>query len=87
MTFVEPLGYTGEDIFTHRIVKLFKAMQLTNRISTVIHIGNPHAVEVLPHISRHIFGGLSAESVDACFEVLAGEYPAKGVPTYEFTLQ
>ncbi len=87
MTFTEPLGYTGEDRLTHRIVKLFQAMQLTNRISTVIHVGNPHMLEALPHIPRCIFGGLSAEGVDACFEVLAGEYPAKGVPTYEFTLQ
>jgi hypothetical protein len=62
-------------------------MQMTDRISTLIHFGNPYVLEELPHISKVIFGGHSVESVDTSLEVLAGTYPAKGVPTCEFTLQ
>ena len=87
MTFTEALAYTGPEYLTHRVVNLISSMQKTNRISTLIHFGNPHVLEELPHIPRVIFGGLAADSVDATLEVLAGDYPANGVPTYEFNLQ
>lgn len=87
ITFSEALAYVGKERLTHRVVNLFNAMQLTDRISTVIHLGNPHVLEELPHVRRCIFGGHSQESIDTCLEVLAGEYPAKGVPTYQFTLK
>ena len=87
MTFSEALAYTGREHLTRRIENLIEAMQLTNRISTLIHFGNPHVLETLPHIPRYIFGGQSAESVDTTLEVLAGEYPANGVPTYHADLK
>ena len=87
MTFTEALAYTGPEYLTHRVVNLIDAMQITDRISTLIHFGNPHVLEELPHIPRVIFGGHAADSVDATLEVLAGDYPANGVPTYKFKLQ
>lgn len=87
MTFTEALASTGPEFLTHRIVNLIKAMQVTDRVSTLIHFGNPFVLEELPHIKRVIFGGHAAESVDTVLEVLAGEYTANGVPTYDFRLQ
>ncbi len=87
MTFSEAMAYTGKEHLTRRIENLIEAMQVTGRISTIIHQGNPHVLEGLPHIPRYIFGGHAAESVDACLEVLAGEYPANGAPTYKFELK
>ena len=87
INFTEFLAYTGREHITIRMTSLIEAMQLTNRISTMIHLGNPHVLEVLPHIPRYIFGGHSAESIDTCIEVLAGEYSANGVPTFGFTLK
>ena len=87
MTFSEAIACTGMEHLTRRIESLIGAMQLTNRISTVIHFGNPHVLETLPHIPRYIFGGHSAESVDTTLEVLAGDYSANGVPTYEVDLK
>ena len=87
MTFTEAFAYTGPEYLTHRMVNLISAMQLTDRISTLIHYGNPHVLEELPHIPRVIFGGHATDSVDATLEVLAGDYSANGVPTYEFKLQ
>ena len=86
LTFSEPLAYTGSEHLTRRVETLIEAMQYTNRISTLVHFGNPCVLKDLPHISRYILGGLSAESVETCIEVLAGEYEAKGVPTYDFRL-
>lgn len=87
MTFTEALAYTGPEYLTHRVVNLISAMQLTNRISTLIHYGNPHVLEELPHIPRVILGGHATDSIDTTLEVLAGAYPANGVATYEFELK
>ncbi len=87
MTFSEFVAYTGTEHLTRRLVNLVDAMQITDRISTLIHFGNPYVLEELPHISSIIFGGQSSESVDTSLEVLAGIYPANGEPTYDFTLQ
>lgn len=86
LTFTEPLAYTGKEHLTRRVETLIEAMQYTNRISTLIHFGNPCVLKDLPHISRYILGGLSEESVETCLEVLAGEYEAKGVLTYDVKL-
>lgn len=87
LTFSEALAYVGKERLTHRFVSLIEAMQLTDRVSTIVHFGNPFVLEELPHIPRYIIGGLSDGSVNACLDVLAGEYPAKGVPTYDFKLK
>lgn len=86
LTFSEPLAYVGREHLTQRVVTLIEAMQSTNRISALVHFGNPKVLEVLPHIPRYILGGIAEKSVEACLDVLAGEYPAKGVKTYDFTL-
>lgn len=87
MTFAEFVAFTGMPSLTRRLESFVEAMQLTNRISTLIHLGNPDVLEALPHIPNIIFGGHSRESIDTCFEVLAGEYPANGIPTYEVNLK
>lgn len=86
LTFSEFLAFSGREALTHRFVSLIEAMQFTDRVSTIVHFGNPFVLEVLPHIPRYILGGLSEGSVNACLDVLAGNYPAKGVPTYDFIL-
>ncbi len=87
VTFSEALAYVGPEFLTHRTVSLINAMQLTDRISTLIHFGNPRVLDELSHIKRVILGGQSVEGVDTAFEVLAGLYPAKGTPTYELKLK
>ena len=86
ITFSEAMAYTGCEHLTRRVETLIQAAQYTNRISTLIHLGNPCILGNLPHIPRYILGGLSAESINTCLEVLAGEYEAKGVTTYDFKL-
>lgn len=86
ITFTEAMAYMGAEHLTRRVEILIEAMQYTNRISTLVHFGNPCVLENLPHISRYILGGLSEKSVETCLEILAGEYEAKGVPTYDFKL-
>lgn len=87
MSFSEALAYTGPEQLTNRYRNLVNAMQKTDRITTLIHFGNPHVLEELPHIPRVIFAGQSAGSVETSLEVLAGEYPANGVATCDVKLQ
>lgn len=87
ITFSEFLAYTGKEHLTRRVATLIEAMQYTDRISTLIHYGNPKVLEELPHIPRIIFGGVSTASTLACIDVLAGEIEAKGRPTYELNLK
>ena len=87
VTFSHAQAYVGPEHLTRRLVAVIKALQLTNRISTVIHLGNPFVLEELPHIPRYIIGGVSDKSSYACIDVLAGEYPAKGTPTYTADLK
>ena len=86
LTFSEEQAYIGIDYITQRTVTLMEAMQYTDKIKGLVHFGNPCVLDKLPHIPRYILGDTSKASVKACIEVLAGEYEAKGTPTYEYQL-
>ena len=60
---------------------------LTDRISTIVHFGNPFVLEDLVHIPRIIIGPTSKDGVDAALEVLVGNYPAKGSLTYKVNFE
>ena len=87
LTFSEFLAYTGKEHLTQRVISLIEAMQKTDRISTLVHFGNPKVLEVLPHIPRIIVGGVTHDSVVASLEILAGEHEAKGRETCELNLK
>lgn len=82
ITYSEFQAYTGPECFTRRFLNIINSMQYTNRVSTIIHYGNPKVMEELPHIGRKILGGCSQKSTLACLEVLAGEREAKGKLPY-----
>lgn len=87
ITFMESAAYIGKECLTSRIISVIEALQITNRISALIHFGNPYVLEDLPHIPRVIIGCLSQKNVVTALDVLAGNYPAKGVPTYDIKLR
>ena len=87
ITFAESPAYAGADNFTQRIQALINAMQMTDRISTVVHFGNPFVLTELPHIPRLILGNVSADNVTSGINVLAGKYEPKGTLTYEVDLK
>ncbi len=83
ITFMESQAYVGKECLTSRIISVIQALQITNRVSTLVHFGNPYVVEDLVHISRILIGGMSAGSIECTLDVLAGDCPAKGVLTYD----
>ncbi len=87
LTFSEFIAYAGDEALTSRVVSLLKALQYTNRVSALIHFGNPCILSPLPHIPRVLLGGLNEASVEGALEILAGLYPAKGKLTYDVKLK
>jgi len=87
ITFINSQAYVGRECLTGRIVSLIQALQITNRVSSLVHFGNPFVLEELEHIPRILVGGLSAKNVEHTLEILAGMHPAKGVPTYDVKLK
>lgn len=87
LTHADTGAYIGRECLTSRIVSIIEALQITSRVSTLLHFGNPYVLEELPHIPRIIVGCLSKENVNSALDVMAGLYPAKGVPTYDITLK
>ena len=61
-------------------------MQMTNRISALIHFGVPTVLGNISHIPRIIFGGTSKVAVNYAFEALAGEFEPEGKLTYDVTI-
>jgi len=87
ITFFQSACYVGRECFTSRILSLMDAMQVSGRISTILHFGNPYLLEEVPPIPRVLVGTISSAGVDAALEVLAGEREAKGVLTYDVKIQ
>ena len=87
ISFMDGKAYQGEELFSSRFVTAVKALQITDRVSAILHFGNPFPLEALPHIPRVIIGGHSEKSVETGVKVLAGDYPAKGVMTYDVKLK
>ena len=83
ITYQDAAAYAGRECLTPRVVSMIDSMQVTDTVSTVVHFGNPYVLEDLVHIPRIIIGSCAKESVDAAFEVLMGNYPAKGTLTYD----
>ncbi len=87
VTYFNSAPYLGREMLSARIISIFDAMQVTNKISTVMHFGNPYVLEDLPHVSRVIVGPSSVAATEAAIDVLSGAYPAKGALTYDIKLK
>ncbi len=83
ITYLDAQAYIGVERLTSRIVSLIDALQIDNRVSSIVHFGSPYVLSDLEHIPRKIFGTSCLMGIDAAFDVLAGKYPAKGKPTYD----
>ena len=83
ITYTNPQAYVGKECLSSRIISMMQAMQVSNRISTIIHFGNPYVLEDVPHVPRIIVGGGFKKSIDAAFDVLLGKSKAEGKLTYD----
>ena len=87
VTFFAGFCYLGDECFTSRILSLMKAMQTTDRISTIVHAGNPFVIEDVPHMPRLIFATASHGSSMRALDVLAGLAEPTGKEVYDVKLK
>lgn len=79
--------YLGTDCMTRRTEMLINCLIMSGKVSTVVHFGNPHAVEPLQHVERVIFGYTAPASQKYAIEVLSGKIEAKGTLPIKVDLQ
>ena len=76
-------AYLGRDCLTERVLAVMRALQSTNRISAVLHFGNPHVMDDVPRCDRFILGYSSEKCIEKALDVLAGNSEAIGTVPYE----
>ena len=87
VTFIKGGAFVGKEEFTAPIRSVMEALQATNRISTIVHFGNPFLLEETPHIARRIIGCRATENNLFAIDTLAGLHPAKGIIPYRLNLK
>ena len=79
--------YLGIEHYSPRIISVIEALQIDDRISAMVHLGNPYVLEDLAHVPRIVVGCTSRSSSMYTLEVLAGVRELLGVPTYKIKLR
>jgi len=87
VTFCNTRPYLGTDGLTRRVEAVINSLTFSGKVSTIVHFGNPYALEPVFHIPRKIFGYMMPDSQRYAIEVLAGKLPAKGKLPYHVNLQ
>ena len=83
VSFCATSSYYGTDCMTRRLEALINALIIPGKVKTLVHFGNPMAIEPLRHVGRKIFAYNTPAATRFAFEVLAGKCPAKGKIPYE----
>lgn len=79
-------AYIGRDCLSERILSVMRSLQSTNRISAILHFGNPHMIDEVPRCDRLLLGYTSDVCVEHALHILRGDYEAVGtVPYRDFT--
>lgn len=86
VTFAQGGAYVGVDHFTSKVLAVMEALQVTNRISTIVHFGNPFVLDETPHIPRRIMGCRNREMTLRAIDILAGLASANGKVPFELHL-
>ena len=75
-------AYIGRDCLSERILSVMRALQSTNRVSAILHFGNPHMLAEVPRCDRVILGYTSIVCVEHALHILRGDYEAVGTVPY-----
>jgi len=59
----------------------------SDKVSAVLHFGNPMAMPEIDHVPRRLFGYRMPDSQLRAIEVPAGKLPAKGTLPYDITFR
>lgn len=78
VTFCNTKCYMGTDGLTRRAESWINALSYSDKISAVVHFGNPYALKNIKNVPRRIFGYTIPDSQLHAMDVLAGKTQARG---------
>lgn len=87
ITFCESQAYIGRETYTTRFLSLIEALQITNRVTALVHFGNPFLLEELPHVPRILNGCLSFDCTMDAIDMLSGIGTPSGNIPYRIILK
>lgn len=87
ITFCTTTSYLGTDCLTKRTEVVLNCLIHSQKVSTIVHFGNPHALKTISHVPRRLFGYMMTDTQVHIVDVLKGTLEAKGVLPYEVELQ
>lgn len=78
VTFCTTTAYLGSDCLTRRAEAIINGVIYSGKVSSVVHFGNPYALEQLEHVPRRIFGFMMPDAQKSTIDVLAGRIIPSG---------
>ena len=87
ITYCNSRPYQGTDCLTRRAEAVINALIVSDKVSAVLHFGNPKAMVEIEHVPRRLFGYMMPDSQLHAIEVLAGKLPAKGTLPFKVELK
>ena len=87
VTYCETQPYLGTDGLTRRIEAVIDSLNMAGRLSTVVHFGNPFALETLQHVKRKIFGYTMPGAQPCAIEALSGKLEPQGTLPFNVKFQ
>lgn len=85
LTYSSSGAYMGSEALTDRVLTLMDSMK--EKIAAVIHVGNPYAMEDIPHVPRIVFTFGFGDSLGYALDVPAGRMEPKGLMPVKLHLQ
>ena len=83
VTYCTTTSYLGTDCLTRRLEAVINCLAHSEKLSTVVHFGNPYALKTLIHVPRKISGYLISESQGYAIDALKGTIEAKGTLPFD----
>lgn len=87
VTYCSTACYLGTDCLTRRVEMVINCLIHSNKVSAVVHFGNPFALKPLLHVPRKIFGYTISDSQIYAIDVLANNIKPQGKLPFEIDFQ
>ena len=78
VSYCDTTSYLGTDCLTRRCEMLIKCLNISGKCKTLVHFGNPLAIEDIDGMDRKIYGYRSPDTQKYAFDVLSGALEPKG---------
>lgn len=83
ISFCSTTSYLGTDSLTKRTEMVLNCLINSEKVSAIVHFGNPFALNTIAPVKRKLFGYMMVDSQKYAIDVLKGNLEAKGKLPYK----